>query len=295
MIRTTIACLLVGTTLQSCAQKNEEHKALVPQNIYEVTKKGIEQTTEKYGLKGDVKMVEQKRYLVPKDSVVDLSSYEVSSLSEDAHHHLLAGAGMNNGCQLTFNKEGKLLYRMAQGKRFSSEAVETDTLHYNAKGDLVRLQNKLEGEDFAFHTNTIYDYDKKGHLLRQVNNDQPDVEYTYDEAKKQVRIVWHDNDQFMSDNLYTYDEFGRNIETHSYKEDGSLEVRWVREYDDQGHIKKETQYDPNGDSHESKKREEDNTIKVYRAYDEYGNCTKRLIVDSNGRITIRERKFEYYQ
>ena len=98
----------------------------------------------------------------------------------------------------------------------------------------------------------------------------------------------------MSDNVYTYDEYGLKVETHSYNEDGSLEVHWVHEYDDFGHLEREVQYDPNGDSHESKKAKNDKTIKVYRQYDQHGNCTKRLIIDANDRITIRERKFTYY-
>src|SRR5690606_17821866 len=100
--------------------------------------------------------------------------------------------------------------------------------------------------------------------------------------------------QFMSDNVYTYDEHGFKIGTHSYDENGDLEVRWEHEYDDLGHLEREVRYYPNGDTHELKKAEEDKTIKVYRQYDEQGNCTKRLIVESNGNISVRERVFQYF-
>src|SRR3546814_3726238 len=73
----------------------------------------------------------------------------------------------------------------------------------------------------------------------------------------------------MSDNIYTYDKYGLKVETHSYNEDGSLNVRWVHEYDDLGHLEKEFQYFPNGDTHESKKPADDKTINVYCQYDQH--------------------------
>lgn len=287
------SCLLAFFTLQSCAQGGGKKENLPLKSFYEVTTENVQEKLDTYGLKGPLKSVEQRQYMARKDSLIDLEEYEVCSLREEAYYSLFAGAGMNSDCMLTFNEAGRLIYRVARGRRFSSEAVETDTLFYAEDGKLSRSENRLEGDDFAFHTSTVFDYDEHGRLIRQLRNGQPDIEYTYDEAGNQVRVVWHDNGQFMSDNMYTYDEYGLKIETHSYNEDGSLSVRWVHEYDDFGHPEKEFQYDPNGDTHESKKPAEDKTIKVYCQYDEYGNCTKRLIVDSHDRITVRERKFEY--
>src|SRR3546814_8401813 len=83
----------------------------------------------------------------------------------------------------------------------------TDTLFYAADGKLSRIENRLEGDDFSFHTSTVFDYDEDGRLIRQLRNGQPDIEYTYDEALNQVRVVWYDNGQFMSDNIYTYDKY----------------------------------------------------------------------------------------
>src|SRR5690606_23086562 len=197
--RIIMTSLLAIVTLQSCAQKSEKQRALKLKNSYDVIKADIGQTADVYGLKGNVKTVEQLEYVVPEDSVIDFSEYEAADLSEDAHYHLLAGAGMNNDCKFTFDGEGKLLYRMARGERFSSDAVETDTLHYNAAGDLAQINNRLVGDDFVFDTDIIFEYDAHGHLIRKLHNDQLDIEYTYDEAKNQVRVVWYDNGQFMSD------------------------------------------------------------------------------------------------
>lgn len=289
-----ISCLFTFSVLQSCAQGGDKKENLSLKNIYEVTHENIEKNLDTYGLKGPVKSVEQRQYLAPKDSLIDLNDYEACSLKEDAHYSLFAGAGMNNDCKLTFDEAGRLIYRMASGRRFSSEAVETDTLYYASGGQLTHIENRLEGDDFAFRTSTLFEYDGNGRLIRVLHNGQPDIEYTYDEANRQVRVVWHDNGQFMSDNVYTYDKYGSKIETHSYREDGSLEVRWVHEYDESGHIEREFQYYPNGDTRELKSPGEDKSIKVYCQYDKHRNCTKRVIVDANGRTTVRERIFKYY-
>lgn len=283
--------LLALLTLQSCAQDKKAENLLL-KSIYEVTKADIKQALETYGLKGNVKTAEQKRYVAPEDSLIDLSGYEVSDLSEDAHYPLLSE--MDNDCKLTFNEAGKLLYRIAYGEKFSSKTIGTDTLHYSAKGDLEQRRNRLVGDDFIFSTITTFVYDENEHLVRQSTNHQSIFEYTYEEAKNQVQIVHYDEDGFAYNKVYTYDKFGLIIETHDYSEDGSLRLRWVHEYDDFGHLEREFQYYPNGDSHESEKAKFDKTIKIYRRYDEYGNCTKRLIVDAAGRITVRERKFTYY-
>lgn len=292
---TAIFCLLALSIMQSCAQGGGKKGNLPLRSIYEVTIADIQQELDTYGLKGPVKTVRQRQHAVPRDSVINLDEYEAADLRDDAHHALFAGAGMNNDCMLTFDETGRLLYRRAHGRRFSSNAVETDTLHYDTAGFLTGIENELVGDDFSFYTHTVFEYDGDGHLLRQSGNDQSVFEYTYDEANNQVKIVRHDDGSFAYDHVYTYDPFGLNIETHHYREDGSLEVRWEREYDDFGSIKKEVQHYPNGESHESKMPGTDQRVKVYAQYDTYGNCTKRLIMEPNGRLTIRERKFAYYK
>src|SRR3546814_403180 len=254
-----ISCLLTLMMLQSCAQGGEKKENLPLKSFYEVTTENVQKKLDTYGLNGSVKSVEQRQYVAPKDSLIDLDEYDVCSLKEEAYYSLFAGAGMNSDCMLTFDEAGRLIYRVARGRRFSSEAVETDTLFYAADGKLSRIENRLEGDDFSFHTSTVFDYDEDGRLIRQLRNGQPDIEYTYDEALNQVRVVWYDNGQFMSDNIYTYDKYGLKVETHSYNEDGSLNVRWVTEYDDLGHIEKEFQYFPNGDTHDAKNTQTDKT------------------------------------
>ncbi|WP_257669588.1 hypothetical protein [Parapedobacter tibetensis] len=262
--KATLSGLLAFLILQGCAQESKKEGNLVLKSIYEVTKGDSNQLLV-YGLKGNVKTVEQKTYLVPQDSVIDLGGYEASGLSEDVHYPFLSE--MDNDCKLTFDEAGKLLYRIAYGERFSSKTVETDTLHYNAKGDLARIKNRLVGDDSVFNNDTKFDYDENGHLVRDATNNKAIFEYTYDEAKNQVRVVHYDDGEFWFDKLHTHDKFGLTTETQNYNEDGSLDTRWVYEYDDSGGIEKEIAYFPNGDFHEYKKAEVDKTIKVYRQYD----------------------------
>jgi len=284
--------LLILLCLQSCAQKNETKTNLKPKSIYEVTKDNINETVEKYGLKGKVKIVEQKTYSAPKDSITDFSKYEPIDMNDE--HEYFNLAEMDNDCKVTFNENGNIVNRISFGRRFGSKSVETDTLFYDNKNQLIIIRNNLEGDDFAFPGDMKFEYNKSGHLIKQYVNKQIWL-HTYFEDKNQVRIVHHEDNEFRFDNIYTYNKFGQEIEKIGYKQDGSIENRWVFEYDDKGEIKKEILYNPDGTNHEYYKHKYDSNIKEYQQLDKNKNCTTRIIIDQNGKVTIRTRKFEYYK
>ena len=294
MNRTTaVFCLLTLFLSPSCAQEEKKEVNLPLKSIYEVTLEGVLQRLNTYGLKGPVKTVHQREYTTTEDSITNLHEYEISDISEVSNEVPLAEAGMTSDCTLTFDEAGRLLYRIAHGNRFASKAVETDTIIYDASGAPIETLNDLVGDDFSFFTHTRYEYDEEGHLVRQSFNESSTITYTYDETNNQVRVVRRENGDLISDYVYTYDAYGLNIETREYQEDGSLKVRWERQFDDQGRIKKETQYDSDGESFESKLSDPDQTAKVFAQYDTHGNCVKRLIIDPDGRTTVREWMIAY--
>lgn len=286
--------LLSVSMLSSCAQESKKKSDLTPKSIYEVTLETIQENQAKYGLKGSVKSVHQKEYLLDKDAEIDLKAYTPVQLSDEADYALFATAGMAKDCTLTFNKTGQLLYRMAHGNRFNSKVVETDTLHYTEGGRLTDAENDLKGEDFAMYTHTHYVYDEEGRLIQQrINGDQSVRDYTYNESKRQVRVVTYDAGTFTFDTMHTYDVFGRVIETITYNEAGNVELRLETLYDKAGNIEKQIQYFPDGETNVLKAPESDH-VKVYAQYDARGNYIKRIIMDPNGSPVMRERQFTYY-
>lgn len=289
----TFSFLLILLCLQSCAQKNDPKTSLKLKSIYEVTKDDVNQTVERYGLNGNVKTVEQKTSYASKDSITDFSKFELIDINKEHQYYNLAE--MDNDCKVTFNKNGYVINRISFGERFGSKSVETDTLFYDKNNQLIIVRNNLEGDDFAFPGDIKFEYNKSGHLIKQSVNKQIWL-HTYFEDKNQVRIVHHEDNEFRFDNTYTYNKFGQKVELIKREENGKLEDRWVYEYDDQGGVEKETLYYPDGKYHEYHKHKYDKDFKVYEQYDKNKNWTIRIIINPEvEKITIKTRKFQYYQ
>lgn len=289
----TFSFLLILLCLQSCAQKNETKTNLKLKSIYEVTKDDVNETVGKYGLKGKVKTVEQKTSSASKDSITDFSKFELIDMNKE--HQYFNLAEMDNDCKVTFNKNGYVVNRISFRERFGSKSLETDTLFYDKNNQLTIVRNNLEGDDFAFPGDMKFEYNKSGHLIKQYVNKQIWL-YSYIEDKNQVRIVHQEDNEFLFDNIYTYNQFGQKIENHRYEKNGKLEVRWVYEYDDQGEVKKETLFNTDGTHSESYKHKFDKDFKVYEQYDKNKNWTIKIIINPKvEKITIKKRKLEYYQ
>lgn len=285
--------LFILLCLQSCAQKNETETTLKLTNIYETTKDNVNQSLEKYGLKGKVKTVEQQTYTSPKDSIIDFSKYEL--IDPNQQHQYPNLAEMDNDCKVNFNKLGKLTDRISYGERFASKSVTTDTLLYDEKNELKISRNHLTAGERTYFTEMKFEYDQYGHLVKQYANNLQTWQYSYIEAKNQVRIVNYDDKEFRSDNLYTYNKFGKKIENQAFNEDKTQYERWVYEYDENGETKKETLYQPDGTPYEYLKKPFDKDFKIYQQYDKNENWTTKIIVNPNDKkLTIIKRKFEYY-
>ncbi len=198
----TFSLLLTLLCLISCAQNNETNTNLKLKSIYQVTIDDINETVEKYGLKGDVKTVEQKTYSSRKDSIADFSKYELIDMN--VKHQYFNLAEMDNDCKVTFNRSGYVLNRISFGERFGSRSVETDTLFYDTKNQLVLVRNNLKGDDFVFPGDIQFVYDKSGHLIKKIVNKQIWL-HSYFEDKNQVRIIHHEDNEFRFDNIYTFD------------------------------------------------------------------------------------------
>lgn len=289
---TKFSFLLILFCLQSCAQKNEPKTTLKLKSIYDVTKDDVNQTVGKYGLKGNVKTVEQKTFSASKDTLIDFSKFERIDMNKEHQYYNLAE--MDNDCKVTFNKNGYVTNRISFGERFGSKSVETDTLFYDQNNQLIMVRNNLEGDDFAFPSDMKFEYNKSGHLIKQHVNKQIWL-HSYFEDKNQVRIVHHEDNEFRFDNTYTYNKFGQKIELLNREENGKIEDRWVFEYDNLGEVEKETLYYPDGEQHEYHKHIYDKNFKVYEQYDKNKNWTTRIIINPKvADITIKTRKFEYY-
>ena len=290
-IKNLVSTLFILLFLQSCAQNNEVKKPLKIKSIYEVIIDDINWNSEKYGLKGNIKTVEQKTIYAANDSITDFSAYETFDLNDEPDYFNLAE--MDNDCKVTFNAKGKLASRISYGRRFDSTSVQSDTIIYDANKRLVIMRSNLEGDDFAFPGDAIFEYDKFGHLVKHSYHNQVWT-YTYFEKTHQVRISHREGNEFRYDNLYTYDKFGQQVESQSYNEDGSKDVKITREYDNKGFVEKETLYSTDGTQTDYPKHIFDNSIKLYKKFDHNKNCTVRIIVDPKGKATVRSRKFEYY-
>lgn len=227
-IKNLVSTLFILPFLQSCAQNNEVKKPLKIKSIYEVIIDDINWNSEKYGLKGNIKTVEQKTIYAASDSITDFSAYETFDLNDEPDYFNLAE--MDNDCKVTFNANGKLTSRISYGRRFDNTSVQSDTLIYDTNKRLVIMRSNLEGDDFAFPGDAIFEYDKFGHLVKHSYHNQVWT-YTYFEKTHQVRISHREGNEFRYDNLYTYDKFGQQVESQSYNEDGSKDVKITRKYD----------------------------------------------------------------
>jgi len=290
-ITTLFSFLFIFSSLQSFAQKSENKSNSKTKNIYEVIKDDINLTLEKYGLNGKVKTVEQKTHSLPKDSIIDFSNYELIDLNKEHEYSNLAE--MDNDCKVTFNENGFLINRISFGRRFGSKSVATDTLFYSKNNQLNIIRNNLQGDDFEFPGDMKFEYNKTGHLIKQHVKKQVWL-YSYFEDKNQVKILHHEDNVFWFENLYTYNKLGQKMETLRYKEDKTLENRWVHEYDDRGEIVKETLFNADGTFHEYYKHKYDQNIKVYQQLDKNQNCIIRITINPKYTPTIRIRKLEYY-
>ncbi|MFC4211849.1 hypothetical protein ACFOWA_11685 [Pedobacter lithocola] len=139
-----------------------------------------------------------------------------------------------------------------------------------------------------------FEYDKYGHLVKQYS-DNSTWQYSYIEDENQVRIGNYDDKEFRFDNVYTYNKFGKKIESQEYKEDKTPDERTVYEYEDNGEIIKETLYRLDGRKQDYYKHKFDKDFKVYQQYEKDTNWTTRIIVNPDDKkLTIIKRKFEYY-
>ena len=286
-----IPIILVFVCLQSCAQNQVEKINLQPKSIYQATKEEINQTVEKYGLKGKLKSVSQKTVYLPKDSVIDVSNYEVFDRNEEADYPPLAE--MDNDCTVIFDKNGRVINRKSFGKRFGSESTNIDSLIYDKNGELNIIRSRLEGDDFDFAGDMKFEYNKNGYLVKQQYHKQIWL-YSYVADKNQVRIQHNEDNEFRFDNKYTYNEYGQKIETQSYDEDGNLKNRVQFEYDHLGDVSKETWHSKNGDEDVVYKRKYDKSVKVYKKFDQQKNCTTYIVVDPKQGTMVKSMTFTYY-
>lgn len=292
ILKISISFIVALFFLQSCAQKSDKHNNLKLRSIYEVIKEESNPSLENYGLKGKIKQVIQKTHYAPKDTVINFNGYEIFDINEDRDYPFLAE--MDNDCKVTFNEDGKVTNKVGFGRRFNSKSVETDTMFYDTNKNLKLIKNRLVGDDYTFLGDIHFEYNKAGHLVKKYVNKQIWL-FSYFENKNQVKIVHHENNEFRSANVYTYNKFGQNIGSDSYKEDGTLDYRSEYKYDDLGEIEKEISYSANGDVKEYYKHIHEKGIKLYKQFDKNKNCTKRIIVDPKNGISIRTMEFEYYE
>ncbi|WP_316806506.1 hypothetical protein [Pedobacter agri] len=290
-MKTIISAVFTIICLQSCAQNKVEHIPLQPKSIYQATKDEIHQTAEKYGLKGKLKSVTQRTVYLPKDSVIDISKYEVFDRNEEADYPMLAE--MDNDCTVDFDKNGNVIKRKSFGKRFGSESINIDALIYDRKGELSVIRSRLSGDDFDFAGDTKFEYNSAGHLVKQQYHKQIWL-YSYFDDKNQVRTQHTEDGEFRFDNTYTYNQYGQKIESQRYNEDGSLENRVQFEYDHLGDVSKEIWHSKSGEKNEVFKRKYDKSVKVYKQFDQQQNCIVYIIINPKDGIMVKKMKFEYY-
>lgn len=286
-----INIILALFSLQSCAQHTKEQINLQPKSIYQATKEEINQTAEKYGLKGKLQLVAQKTVYLPKDSDIDVSKYEIFDRNEEPDYPLIAE--MDNDCTVEFDKNGKVIKRKSFGKRFGSESTNLESFIYDKNGELSIIRSRLEGDDFDFAGDTKFEYDDAGHLVKQYYHKQIWL-YSYISDQNQVRTQHTEAGEFRFDNTYTYNKYGQKIERKSYNEDGSLENSVQFEYDHLGDVSKEIWHQKNGKKNEVFKRKYDKSVKVYKQFDPRKNCTIYIIADPKEGIMVKTMTFKYY-
>ena len=105
---------------------------------------------------------------------------------------------------------------------------------------------------------------------------------------KEITYIDYSNDKIYEIKEYTYDKNENLIKESQNSSDGSIYMKILKEYDENGRIILTMSYNSENELFSKK-------IYKYLKSDNYNNWTKNIIYENNEPKTIIEREIEYYQ
>ncbi len=226
--------------------------------VYEFNEGGILTSYSEYGASGRLEYVKRYKYNANGGvDTIEIKSASGGAMGMEIFKYDDAGNMIDH---YEFDGEGHILSSISRT--------------YNDKGQVLEKEILAFDEYDPISSNTVYEYDKIGNVIKTVVTDL----YTY-EVSQQME--------------YTYDSKGREVKMHNILLSSDTEATTTKEYDHMGNIIKITEYG----AYELLL----NTVEYENKYDETGNLIKQISYytpsGSSHRKTqgAMERTYEYYE
>lgn len=178
---------------------------------------------------------------------------------------------------ITNDSKGKLIYRLdfLNGKNNKP----SDKFIYDSKGNLEGT-NKFIYNKNDLIVESIY-YNSEGKEEGKIKN-------KYDEKNNLIELIYIDKDNEASHHKRTFKFNSKNFNTeiNEFDWEGSLEMKYIYDYDSHGNVIEDYKYKSDGSLYEKRTYE--------YSFDEKGNWIKKVITKNDKPEFVIFREIEYY-